>query len=56
MKNKLIDKEYNKKRPLITIRSNLPSKIMKFIKKLKGMNKGSEWINEAIIEKYNREK
>jgi len=44
--------EYNEKRPLITIRSDLPKEIMQFIKSLKRLNKGSKWINEAIKEKY----
>jgi len=47
--------EYYEKRPLISIRSNLPKKILKFIKELKKLNKGSKWINQAIIEKYERE-
>ncbi len=52
---KLVNKIYNQERPLLTIRSNLPDEIMKFIKKLKSLNKGSEWINEAIVEKWERE-
>ena len=57
MKNKkLIAEEYYKKHPNITIRADLPKKILTFIKKLKRMNKGSQWINEAIKEKYRREK
>jgi len=53
---RLIAKEYYKKRPNITIRADLPKEILKFIKKLKRLNQGSKWINEAIEEKYQREK
>lgn len=51
----LIDRDYNKKRPPISFRSNLPTEIMQFIKKLKSKNQGSIWINMAIIEKYKRD-
>jgi len=47
--------DYIETKPLITIRSKLPKGILNFIKKLKRKNRGSRWINEAIIEKFNRE-
>ena len=53
---KIIAKEYYKKHPNITIRADLSKEILRFIKKLKRINKGSKWINEAIKEKYMREK
>lgn len=51
-----VKNKYNAERPLITIRSDLPPKIISFIRRLKKLNKGSQWINQAIIEKYNRDK
>ena len=56
MNKNLIAQAYYKKHPNITIRASLSKEILKFIKKLKRINKGSEWINEAIKEKYRREK
>lgn len=53
---KLIKYNYNRKRPLLTIRTDLPKEILKFIKELKRLNKGSKWVNEAIKEKYERKK
>lgn len=50
----MINKEYNKKRPLITIRADLNRDILRFIHGLKRKNLGSKWINEAIKEKYDR--
>lgn len=50
-----VKNKYNVERPLLTIRSDLPREILSFVKKLKKLNKGSKWINEAIIEKYDRE-
>jgi len=50
-----IKNKYNEERPLLTIRSDLPREILQHIKKLKKLNKGSKWINQAIIEKYERE-
>lgn len=55
-KQKLISQEYYERRPNITIRADLPKKILKFIKNLKKINQGSKWINEAIKEKYERDK
>ncbi len=55
VKKNLITKEYYKKRPNITIRTDLSKEILRFIKKLKRLNQGSKWINEAIKEKYRRE-
>jgi len=52
----LISDSYYKKHPNITIRANLPKEILEFIKKLKQRNLGSRWINDAIKEKYYREK
>lgn len=51
----LINKNYNKERPLLTIRTDLSKEILKFIKELKLINEGSKWVNEAIKEKYSRE-
>ena len=59
MKNNLGKKQktnYYERRPLISIRSDLPKEILAFIKKLKRVNQGSKWINTAIREKYEREK
>lgn len=53
--SELINKNYNKQRPLLTIRTDLPKEILKFIKELKLINEGSKWVNEAIKEKYSRE-
>jgi hypothetical protein len=50
-----VKNKYNVEKPLLTIRSDLPKEIIDFIKKLKKLNKGSQWINEAIKEKYERE-
>lgn len=47
--------KYNEERPLLTIRSDLPPRILKFIRELKRLNKGSQWINEAIQEKFHRD-
>ena len=55
-KIKMIDKEYNKRKPLIAFRSNLNKTILRFLYKLKRKNKCSMWISEAIKEKYVREK
>jgi len=54
-KERMIDKDYNKRKPLITFRSNLNKSILKFLYKLKRKNKCSMWISEAIKEKYARE-
>ncbi|MGD9276807.1 MAG: hypothetical protein PVJ67_06570 [Candidatus Pacearchaeota archaeon] len=51
----IINKKYNKERPLLTIRTDLPKEILKFIKELKAINEGSKWVNEAIKEKYSKE-
>ena len=50
-----VKNQYNVERPLLSIRSDLPPRILKFIKELKRLNKGSQWINEAIKEKYSRD-
>lgn len=55
-KKEFVSEEYYKRRPNITIRADLPKEILKFIKSLKRVNQGSKWINEAIKEKYDREK
>lgn len=54
-KIKFLSEEYYERRPNITIRADLPKKILDFIRKLKKISQGSKWINEAIIEKYERE-
>jgi hypothetical protein len=51
----IISKKYNRKKPLLTIRSDLPKEIKLFVQKLKRKNMASSWVNKAIIEKYSRE-
>ncbi len=54
-KKGIISKEYYERRPNLTIRADLSKEILDFIKKLKRVNQGSKWINQAIKEKYERE-
>jgi hypothetical protein len=47
---------YIETKPLLTIRTTFPKNVWKFIKVLKSKNKCSNWVSEAITEKYLREK
>ncbi len=55
MGDKIIKWNYNRKRPIVAFRADLPKEILEFIKELKGKNKGSKWLNEAVKEKYEKD-